>query len=117
MKLTCDRAELLDAVTLAASVVPARSPRKVLESVLLRASKDGVEVLATDLEVSLRAKVEKADVERAGEARGGQARHRQQSRCRGRRCVPVKRRLAVRRVIREHLLEKLWQRQRRKSRM
>ena len=55
--------------------------------------------------------------ERAGEPRGGQARHRQQSRCRGRRCVPVKRRLAVRRVIREHLLEKLWQRQRRKSRM
>lgn len=68
MKLTCDRAELLDAMGLAASVVPARSPRKVLESVLVRATKEGVEVLATDLEVSLRAKVEKADVERAGEA-------------------------------------------------
>jgi len=68
VKLTCDRAELLDAVGLAASIVPTRSPRKILENVLLRASKDGVEVLATDLEVSVRASIVKADVDRPGDA-------------------------------------------------
>jgi DNA polymerase-3 subunit beta len=68
VKLVCDRAELLDAISLAASIVPPRSPRKVLENVLLRAGTGGVEALATDLEVSVRARVEKADVERPGEA-------------------------------------------------
>lgn len=53
-------------------------------------------------------------VERAVRRAG--ARHRQQSLCRGRKCVRAKRRLAVRRVIREHVLEKRWQRPKRKSR-
>ncbi|HVY61114.1 MAG TPA: DNA polymerase III subunit beta [Planctomycetota bacterium] len=68
MKLTCDRLELSEALGLAATVVPARSPRPVLQNVCIRARKDGVEVLATDLEVSIRAKITRVDVDREGDA-------------------------------------------------
>ena len=68
MKLTCDRLELSEALSLVATVVPARSPRPVLQNVCIRATKDQVEILATDLEVSLRATVKRVDVERPGEA-------------------------------------------------
>lgn len=68
MKITCDRAELSEALGLAASVIPPRSPRPVLQNVCLRTTPQGIEVLATDLEVSLRAKVTRVDVERPGEA-------------------------------------------------
>jgi DNA polymerase III subunit beta len=68
VKIACDRPELSEALSLAASVIPARSPRPVLQNVCLRAGPDGVEVLATDLEVSIRAKVQRVDVERPGQA-------------------------------------------------
>ncbi len=85
MKLVCDRLELLEAVNLAASVVPSRSPRPILQSVCIRTRKPAaapspepssplgegeavLDVLATDLEVGLRYGVEKADVERGGAA-------------------------------------------------
>src|SRR5207253_2550497 len=44
----------------------ARSTKPVLQSVLVRAGKTGVEVVATDLEVGVRVKVEKADVDTQG---------------------------------------------------
>lgn len=68
MKLSCDRQELADALTLAASIVPARSTKPILQNVMVRAGEEGIEVLATDLEVGLRARVEQADVERRGAA-------------------------------------------------
>jgi DNA polymerase-3 subunit beta len=68
VKITCDRPELAEALSLAASVIPARSPRPVLQNVCLRTGPDGLEVLATDLEVSLRARVARVDVDRPGEA-------------------------------------------------
>jgi DNA polymerase-3 subunit beta len=68
VRLTCDRQELAEAVGLAASIVPTRSTKPILQNIAIRAGEDGVEVLATDLEVGLRVKVEKADVERRGAA-------------------------------------------------
>ncbi len=68
MNITCDRSELSEALSLAASVIPPRSPRPVLQNVCLRTTPEGLEVLATDLEVSIRARVGRVDVERPGEA-------------------------------------------------
>ncbi len=69
MKLVCDRRELAEAVGLAASVVPSRSPKKILTDILIRAERDrGVEVAATDLEVGVRVRVGAADTEREGAA-------------------------------------------------
>lgn len=68
MKLVCDRSELGEAVALAMSIIPARSPKKILRNLLLRAEQSGCEVVATDLEVGLRVRVAQADVEREGAA-------------------------------------------------
>jgi DNA polymerase-3 subunit beta len=68
VKLSCDRQELVEALGLAASIVPTRSTKPILQNVVIRADGDGVEVIATDLEVGVRARVEQADVERKGAA-------------------------------------------------
>ncbi|MFC1706470.1 DNA polymerase III subunit beta [Planctomycetota bacterium] len=66
MKLLCDRQELNDAMSLAVQVVPARSTRPVLSKVCLKVDADGLEIVATDLEVGLRVRCERVDVEGAG---------------------------------------------------
>jgi DNA polymerase-3 subunit beta len=69
MRVLFDREALQEAFGLVASVVPARATAKpILENVLLVATPDGVTLMATDLEVSLRAAVPKAEVESPGEA-------------------------------------------------
>lgn len=68
VKIVFDRAEMTEALALAASIVPARSTKPILQNVALVARPDSVEVVATDLEVGLRARVDKADVEKAGTA-------------------------------------------------
>ncbi len=72
MKVICDRAALLDAVNLMASIAPARSPKPQLSCVHLCATKDGdagrLTLTATDAEVSLRLTTLNVDVNKPGEA-------------------------------------------------
>lgn len=68
MKITCDRIELIDALTLANNVVPAKTVRPVLMNALVEATPLGLALVASDLDVSVRAPVAAADVERPGKA-------------------------------------------------
>ena len=68
MKIKCDRAKLLDALQTAASVVPVRSPKPILQNVKLEVSKDTAILMATDLEIGIRIAVEGVEVEVPGSA-------------------------------------------------
>lgn len=80
MKITCDREKLLTAFQLASAVVPARSPKPILQNVKLEtgggggpaetgeAAPDLATLLATDLEIGLRVIVGGIQVEAPGSA-------------------------------------------------
>ena len=57
MKVTCDREALLAAFQTAAAVVPARSPKPILQNMKLEVSDTEAILLATDLEVGIRLQV------------------------------------------------------------
>lgn len=54
MKITCNRSQLQSAFQTAATVVPSRSPKPVLQNVKMDASANGVTLIATDMEVGIR---------------------------------------------------------------
>ncbi len=54
MKVTCDREALLAAFQTAAAVVPARSPKPILQNIKLEVTDTGAILLATDLEIGIR---------------------------------------------------------------
>ena len=54
MKIVCNREKLLAAFQTAATVVPVRSPRPVLQNVKMDASSDSVTLVATDMEIGIR---------------------------------------------------------------
>ncbi len=66
MKITCERDELLQTFQLAASVAPARSPKAILRNVKLDTTTDRPTMLATDLEVAIRAEVPGIEVDSPG---------------------------------------------------
>ena len=67
MKALCNREELLDAFGMVGGVVPARSPKPILQNVKLIADPDGGSILmATDLEVGIRYRVLDVKVEEPG---------------------------------------------------
>jgi len=66
MHLVCDRRELSDALALASVVVPARATRQILTNVCLVAEPSRLEVLATDLEVGVRATCDRVDTSEPG---------------------------------------------------
>ncbi len=66
MKITCNREQLQSAFQTAASVAPARSPKPVLQTVKLEATKESTMLLATDLEIGIRINVEGIEVEAPG---------------------------------------------------
>ncbi len=68
MKAQCNREDLLSAFQMVSGVVPARSPKPILMNVKLVANKDGVTLLATDLEVGIRCQVAGVEVTSAGQA-------------------------------------------------
>jgi len=72
MKVVCDRAALLDGVTVVSGVAAQRSPRPQLSCVKLAAeSVDGVGrlvLLATDAEIALRLEIDRVEVQEPGEA-------------------------------------------------
>jgi len=61
MKVLCNREKLREGLAIANGVIPAKSTKPVLENVCLVATDAGLELLGTDLEVSLRYTI--ADVE------------------------------------------------------
>jgi DNA polymerase-3 subunit beta len=68
MKVVCDREKLRDGLAIVNNVVPSKSPKPVLENVCLVATIDGLEILGTDLDCSVRYRIP------IGEAREGDTR-------------------------------------------
>lgn len=69
MKISFDRASMLAAFSVAASVAPARSPSPILQNILLRAdgSTNTISVAATDTENTITISVDGATIEQPGE--------------------------------------------------
>ena len=68
MKIACNRERLLAAFQMAATVVPGRSPRPVLQNVKMEASTDAITLIATDMEVGIRIEVPDQSAEVPGSA-------------------------------------------------
>lgn len=68
MKVICDREKLREGLAIANSVIPGKSTKPVLENVCLVATDDALEITATDMENTLRFRIEDVKVEEAGPA-------------------------------------------------
>ena len=68
MKVLCDREKLREGLAVANSIIPGKSTKPVLENVCLVATDDSLELLGTDLEVSLRYRIEDVKVAEPGPA-------------------------------------------------
>lgn len=68
MKVICDRAALLDALTLASGVIATRTPKPILECVLIEARNGVLTLSGTDLEVALRLSTDRVDIQQDGAA-------------------------------------------------
>lgn len=66
MKILCDRAALLEAVSVVSSVVPAKTTKPILQNLLLRAGKENISLFATDLEMSAKAQLDSVKVSKQG---------------------------------------------------
>ena len=66
MKILCDRAALLEAVSVVSSVVPSKTTKPILQNVLLRAGDEGISMFATDLEMAARVQLDSVKVSKAG---------------------------------------------------
>jgi len=54
MKFQCETKKLYSALQLVASVIPSKSPREILQNVLIDARNDTIQLAGTDLEVAMR---------------------------------------------------------------
>lgn len=68
MKITCDRAKLLESFGLAATAASPRSPKPALSCLKLVAGNDATTLTGTDLEIGVRVGVENVQVAADGEA-------------------------------------------------
>lgn len=68
MKITCDRAKLLESFSLAATAASARSPKAALSCLKLVAGDEATTLTGTDLEIGVRVAVENVQVAAGGEA-------------------------------------------------
>lgn len=66
MKILCDRTALLEAVNVVSTVVPLKSPKPVLQNLLLRADGEGITLFATDLEMAARVQLDSVKVQKKG---------------------------------------------------
>ncbi len=66
MKLKCERAALYEAVQFAGALASTKMAKPILQNVKLVADKKRLEVMATDLEVSVRVVLENVEVEKPG---------------------------------------------------
>ena len=70
MKVTCNRAALHEAIQLASSIVPSRTPKPILQCAKLETDpqNEKLTVLATDNEISIKYTVPQVEIERSGAA-------------------------------------------------
>jgi DNA polymerase-3 subunit beta len=68
MNVLCDREKLRDGLAVVNNVIPGKSTKPILESVYLVADDQGLELVGTDLEVSVRFRIEDVKVEDPGTA-------------------------------------------------
>lgn len=66
MKLICDTKRLAEAFALVATVAPTRSPKEILRNVRLDATREGISLSATDMELAIRVTVPNVDVSKTG---------------------------------------------------
>lgn len=66
MKLLLNREELVEAVTIAAGVAATRTPKPILQCILLEVFNDYAILSATDLEVGVRLSITRIEVEKTG---------------------------------------------------
>ncbi|MEW6074154.1 MAG: DNA polymerase III subunit beta [Planctomycetota bacterium] len=66
MKVLCERESLREALSIATSVIPSKSPRPAVENVCLVATDDALELVGTDLDVAVRYRLEDVKVEEPG---------------------------------------------------
>lgn len=66
MKFTCEREKMLSVFQIAASVAPSRSPKTILQNVLLIVTEQGATMMATDMEVGVRIDVPGIEIETPG---------------------------------------------------
>jgi len=65
MKLTCDKQQLLDSLTLVGRAVPSKTTKPILECILLQAV-EGLSLTATDLDITINVENVPAEVEEEG---------------------------------------------------
>jgi DNA polymerase-3 subunit beta len=65
-KWRADRRELLEALSHVASIVPAKSPKPILQNVMLTAMENQLQLAATDLDVSISYNMDRVEVHRPG---------------------------------------------------
>jgi DNA polymerase-3 subunit beta len=66
MKFKCQTRELLDAISLVSGVVPGNPTRPILQSSKIHATKNGLQIIGTDLEVGLQVQVDDVVVGKEG---------------------------------------------------
>lgn len=66
MKVLCNREQLREGLAIANNVVPTKSPKPVLSNVCLVATEEALELVGTDMEVSLRYRIDDVKVEDPG---------------------------------------------------
>ena len=68
MKVLCDRERLREGLALVQSIVPTKSTRPAIENIYLAATDDALELVGTDLEVSMRYRLDDVKVTETGTA-------------------------------------------------
>lgn len=68
MKILCDRNELQEAFHSVSGTAPLKTPKPILQNVLIQAQGDSVVLMATDLETTARVVMDSVKIERPGEA-------------------------------------------------
>ena len=66
MKFQCNSKELYSALQLVSTVIPSKSPREILQNVLIEAKGSSLQLAGTDLEVGMRYNVPDVQVEKDG---------------------------------------------------
>ena len=66
MKILADRNQLQEAFSLVAGIVPQKTPKPILQNILMECGSDGVTLFATDYEISARVDVESVKVQKPG---------------------------------------------------
>lgn len=67
MKAICNRASLLEALQVTSAAITPRTPKPALQCVLVDCQKEGLTVIATDLQVGIRYRLEQVEVKEPGQ--------------------------------------------------